>query len=187
MKWCPSVSTFAGTSLGRIGGHFDEGIGLGHLYSARLLEHNQKVQAEIAEEREGVSRIDGQRCQNREDLRLEVFIEPLALSLIELVDPVKEYPCLFEPGKQLLHDAAVLFGNETAHSFSDFVKLLTDRPSARIDTVDGRIQDAEEPTDADHEVLVQVRAEDGGKLKLFKGRGEFILGLFEHPPVKLKP
>ena len=187
MKWYPSISTFAGTSLGRIVRDFDKGVGLRHLYSARFLENNQKVQAEVAEKRERVSCIDGQRRQNGEDLRLKVFIEPLALFLVELVDAVKEYPCLFESGQHLLHDAPVLFGNKAAHFFCDFVKLLPDRPAARIDAVDVRVQDAEEPADADHEVLVQVRAEDGGELEFFEGGGEFILGLFEHPPVELKP
>ena len=166
---------------------FDKGVGLGHLYSARFLKNNEEVQTEIAEKREGVSCIDGQRRQNGEDLRLEVFIEPLDLFFVELVDPVKEDPCLFESRQHLLHDATVLLGNQAAYSFCDFVKLLPDCSAARIEAIHFRVQDAEEPADTDHEVLVQVRAEDGGELEFFERGGEFILSLLEHPPVELKP
>jgi hypothetical protein len=46
---------------------------------------------------------------------------------------VKENPCFLESRQYHLRDALVLFGNETAHFLSDFVKLLPDRPAACID------------------------------------------------------
>jgi len=92
-----------------------------------------------------VSRINGQRRQNGEDLDLKIVIESLHLFLIQFIEPVKEYPCLFEPRQDHLRDALVLFGNEAAHFLSDFVKLLTDRPAACIDAIDVCVQDAEEP------------------------------------------
>ncbi len=187
MKWCPSMSGIDGDEPRQDGGHFDEGVGLRHLDSARFLENDHEVETEVGEERKRVSRIDGKRRQNGEDLRLKVFFEPLPLFLVEFVDAVEEYPYFLEPGQDLLHDAPVLFGNERAHFFCDFVELLPDRPAACIDAIDIRVEDAEETADTDHEVLVEVRAEDGGELQFFKGGSERVLGLFEHAPVELQP
>ena len=71
--------------------------------------------------------------------------------------------------------------------FRDFVELLPDRPAACIDVIDIRVKDAGETADTNHKVLVKVRTEDGGELQFFKGGGERVLGLFEHPPVELQP
>ena len=40
---------------------------------------------------------------------------------------------------------------------------------------------------ADHEELVQIRAEDGEELDAFEQGHGGIVGLFEHPPVELEP
>ena len=64
-------------------GYFDEGVSLWHLYSARFLENDHEVETEVGEERKRMSRIDGKRRQDGEDLCLKVFFEPLPLLLIK--------------------------------------------------------------------------------------------------------
>ena len=91
----PPISSMHGNKPRQDRGYFDEGVSLRHLYSARFLENDHKIEAEVCEERKRMSRIDGKRRQNREDLCLEVFFEPLPLLLIEFVDTVHEYPGFF--------------------------------------------------------------------------------------------
>jgi hypothetical protein len=127
------------------------------------------MEPQIGEEGKRVSRIDGQRGQNGEDLHFKIFIEPLPFFLVEFVDAVDEHPYFFEPGQDLLHDAPVLIGNQRAHVFCDFVELPGDRPAACIEAIDTRAENAEETADTNHEVLVKVRAANGGELEFFEG------------------
>jgi len=138
------------------GGHFDEGIGLGHLYAARFLENNHEVQTEIPQERERVSRIDSQRGEDGKYLSLEVVIKSPGLFVIEVLDTVKKNPGLRESRQHHIRDAPVLFGNEDPYPFRDLVQLLPDRPAACVDAADIRTQDTEEPAHTDHEVFVEV-------------------------------
>ena len=59
----------------------------------------------------------------------------------------------------------------------------------RIDAerADGSIQDTEEPPDADHKVLVQVRAEDREEFHPLEQGVGFVLGLLEHAAVEGEP
>jgi hypothetical protein len=72
-------------------------------------------------------------------------------------------------GQQILPDRLVLFGDEPAHLLGDFVKLLPGSPSAGIDFIHARFEDAEESADPDHKKLIEVRTENGGELEFFQG------------------
>ena len=182
-----SLFSIHGNKSRQDGRHLDEGVGLGDLYSARFLENDHEVQTQIAEEGKGVTGIDGERRQNGKYLCLEVLVEPLDLFLVEFVEPMDEYPRFFESRQDLLHDAVVLFGNELARFFRDFVELLPGRPAAGIDVIEVGLENAEEPADTDHKVFIKVRTENRGKFEFFEGRGELVLRLFDHPPVELEP
>ena len=121
-------------------------VGLGHLNAARFLEDNHEIQAEIAQEGERVSCIDSQRGEDGKDLSLEVVIKSPGLFVIEVLNLVQENPGLRKSGQHHIHDAPILFANEGAHLFRDFIQLLRIRPAARIHPPDIRAQDAEEFT-----------------------------------------
>src|SRR5271157_4000480 len=73
-------------------GYFDEGVSLRHLYAAGFLKNNHEIQTQVCEERKRMPRIHGKRRQNREDLCLEVFFEPLLFLLIECIHAMQKHP-----------------------------------------------------------------------------------------------
>ena len=77
--------TFAGRQLEEavdVVGHLDSREVLAAVVG--LLDRDRKVQAQPADEREGVRRVDSQRGQYREHLLVEIRRQPRALVLVEL-------------------------------------------------------------------------------------------------------
>ena len=74
----------------------ESGQGFGHFDPCEMLfagfailHHHRQIQAEVGDVGEGMARIDGEGCENRKNLLLEIVVQVGALFLIE-IDIVKD-------------------------------------------------------------------------------------------------
>src|SRR5208337_347437 len=87
----------------------------------------------------------------------------------------------------LFPNAGVLFGHEDADFLRNLVELLPGGSAARVDTLHVRFEGTEEPAHPDHEIFVQIGAENGGELQLLESGRESVLRLLQDPAVEFEP
>jgi hypothetical protein len=141
---------------------------------------------EIGNERERMRRVDRKRRQHREDVREEIILKPGAIRLFECRAFDQHNGFLREILAQFL-PALLLIAGELGDFPRDRGQLLGRRQAVRAADGDVGAHLPLEAGDADHEELVEVVGRDRQEADPFQQRMGRVLGLFEHPPVELKP
>ena len=156
---------------------------------AAPLEPEQQRQAEslVEHTRKGVSRIDGNRRQQRIDLAQKIALRKVPGLFVQLL-PLQQSNALFaQLGQQAVVPALVLRLHEAVNIGGQhgqrFVRTQAVEARLAVAVLDALHQAG--LTDLD--VLVQVRARDGQKLYPLQQRVCRIFRLFKHTPVKLHP
>ena len=150
-------------------------------------DRDRQILAAIRDERERMARVEGERRQDRVDLRLEVSGQivrdaRLVFRRLEDADPVlgKGRPQLIVPARRLilqhrrraLADGGELFGDRQA------VNRLRFEPGALF---------LEQRGHPNHEELVEVRGDDGEELDPLEQRVVLAHRLIEHAPIEREP
>ena len=163
--------------------HAGEQLGAGH----GVAHDDGQVERQSADVREGVRGVDGQRSEDREDLRVE---EELDLGLLgggELV-PAEQLDALcLEVGQHDLAEQVGLLALQVVGALPDVLQHLAGRvPAGRPDRDAGG--DAPlEAGDPDHEELVEVAGEDREELRPVEDGQLVVLGELEHALVEGEP
>ena len=180
-KRSPSGMT---TNRGSSGGHLDTRDPL--LGAARRADDNREVQREVADVRERMRRVDGERRQHREDPVLEHGVHVLAVLGVER--------CVVREPKtdvgELLDDVAEsvdLTRRDIDGPRADLGELLVDGHAVGAERRDTGSTLLDEATDSHLEELVEVRARDGQELGALQQHSRRILSQLEHPCVEVEP
>ena len=185
-----------GIVVAEVGGKGDEAgqILLGNLHAGELAlvrfgitDHSSNVEAEIAHERERVSRVHSQRGQHRKNRAAETVVHPLALFVVQLFVIQQLNPVIQQSRLEMTAVVLLLLLQQGDEAFSDGEQLLE-----RCLPVFARRGDASfhlglQGRDAHHEELVEVVAEDGAELGLIQQRGAGIERLRQNALVERDP
>ena len=175
--------------------HLDEPVDVvGHLHPGealtaglRVANDDGQVEAQTADVRERVGRVDGQRGEHREDLRGEVFGQPLAISRIDGV-PVDDPDALGDEGRQdVLDEAASLPFDQFLGPRRDHRQLFGRRHAVRRHHGQTHLPPPLQAGHPDHVELVEVGREDRQELGPLQERLVPILGQGEDPLVEVEP
>ena len=147
---------------------------------------NQAERA-IAEIRERVAGIDGERGEDGQEHAAEVVLEEALLLVARLLGPEQEDPLGGEEGLDLLQEAPVLLVHQFVHAGGHRGERLRGGHAVGPRRLVARGDAALEGGHPDHEELVQVRAEDGEELHALEQGHARVLSLFEHAPVEFEP
>ena len=155
------------------------------LAADRVAQADGDREAERADVRERMARIDGERCEDREDL----VVEPLAERGVVLRDGavIDDVDLL---ARQLALQPSVdrrLLRDELQDPRPDRGKLVGRRATVGGDRRGGRLPLASKARDAHLEELVQVAREDGQELDPLEQRIAIVAGLVQDPRVELEP
>ncbi len=156
------------------------------LAAAVAIEHDAEVQGLVAEVRERVTRVDGDRREDREDLALEPGVERPQLGLVELLRFHEQNPVVGELRNDVL-EALRLRLDELMHALGDGAQRLGRGHPVGPELADLAGELLLEPGDAHHEELVEVRSDDGEELEALEQRNRLVFGLGEDAPVELEP
>ena len=159
----------------------------GELRPAAVPDAHGEVHAQVRDVRERMARIEGERREDREDLRLEVLREPRidgrgVVGRLEEVNAIggQQRPQVPRPASRLLvhlrqcprpDDRQLFFGGQPVER-------------GLLDAGAEFLQDGGDPH---HEELVEVRAGNRQELDALEERVRRVLGLREDPPVELEP
>lgn len=102
-----------GDRLGAVGAHTHEAADVaGDLYACEALgvltgvaDDHREVEAEVGDVRERVRRVDGQRCEDGEDLLAEVCAQVVECGVVELVPVAHGEAGIAERGLEHFHPA----------------------------------------------------------------------------------
>ena len=153
----------------------------------RRPDGRHEAQRTVAEVREGMARIDGQRRQHGQERPAEVVPEEALLLLACLLGAEEHDAFRGEQRLDLLEEAAVLLLHQLVHAVGDGGQRLADREPVRPRRLIAGPDAPLQRRHADHEGLVQVRAEDGEELHPLKQGHARVLRLLEYAPVELEP
>ena len=167
------------------------GQGRGHLDAREVLlarfvanEHGE-VETEVGNVGKGPAGIDRQRRQNGEQGLLKVAVGDVLLLLGQRLE-IGDGKAL---GGQLGDQAAqagIGVGEQLLNDGADGVKLARGRHAVGAGFLRARFDLIQQPSDADHEELVEVGAQDREELGAFEKRIGGILGLFENTALELE-
>jgi hypothetical protein len=143
-------------------------------------------EGEIGNERKRMRGIDGERRQQREDVREEVLLKPVALRLLEL-RTVEQRDARGRQLRLQFEPALLLVGSKPRHRFADPRKLLGWRQPVRALRHDALADLALEAGDAHHEELVEVIGRDRQEPHPLEQRMVRIGGFFQDPAVEVQP
>ena len=141
--------------------------------------HHETERA-ISEIRKGLAGVNSQGRQDRKQAAAEVLFEKPRLILGHLLGAEQEDSFRRQQRLDLVDEAAVLLVHELADTRGHRRKGFRRRAAAGPDA-------ALQFRHADHEELVQVRAEVGEALHPFEQRQGWILRVLEKAPVELEP
>src|SRR5262249_1392192 len=122
---------------------------------ARPRELQRNGEAEIRNEGEGMRGIDGERCEEREDLMEEVFFEPYLLFLRHLRAFGKHY-AVFGQHLPKLAPALLLIARERADGLADPGQLFSWSEPVRALNRETGAQLSLQAGNADHEELIEM-------------------------------
>ena len=155
---------------------------------ALLVQPDRQVQAPVAEHRERVPRVDGQRRQHGPDLAREVRPQPGALGGRQLLGGDQlDRRARPQRGLHLVTPAPILGADDRVHARADGRQLGRGGHAVGRGLQHASRQLLLEAGDPDHEELVQVRANNPQELQPLGERDRGVLGLLEHPGVELQP
>ncbi len=146
-----------------------------------ILHCHSEIQAQAADVREGVGRVDGQRRENRKDLLGEIFRQSSALVAVQIGPPDDRDSLGGELGKDRIEQYSRMFERELLGALSDHRELL-----ARSHTVGGANRQtgfvtALEACNPNHVELVEIRRVDREELRPFEQRERRVLRERENP------
>ena len=131
--------------------------------------------------------IDGQGRHDGIQRAVKVFLQKPLLLAAHLVRVNQMDSFLGQLRHDRVQETMVLFFGQFVDSFRDGRQSFIRRQTVGIDAL-VTVQDHPlEPRHADHEKLIQVRAEDGEKLHPLQQRNGFVLRFFENAAVKFQP
>ena len=145
------------------------------------------VDAQVADEREGVGRIDGQRCQHREHRGPKGVIHPLPLTRVELVVIQQLDPVLLQLLFEVELKVFLLSLQQWHQLFANGEQLLQWGFAVLAGFGDARFNLGLQGRHAHHEELVEVVAEDGAEFGLIQQGGARIESLGQNPLVEGDP
>ena len=176
-------------------GQLDEAVDVvGHLDSREVLpavlglpDGDGKVQAQPADEGEGVSRVDRQRCQHREHLLVEVRRQPCALVLVDF-GPCDDHDALVgERGPHRVEEHVGVPAGDLLSALVDPAQLLTRRQAVGRAHRQSHLVAPLQSRDTDHVELVEVGGEDRKELRAFQQRQRRVGREREYPRVEVEP
>ncbi len=167
-----------------LGGQADKGIEATPIGGACQLESH--AEAEIGNEREGMRWIDCKRCQDRENVHLEMVFEPFLLVLRQIRriddDDARRLEILAQ-----LAPAELLFDGQDRHPLAEPHQLLGRRKTVLGRRGKSAAHLAAQTSDTDHEEFVEVIGRDRQEAHLLEQRVVMIRGLFKHPAIEFEP
>ena len=166
---------------------------LGHLHPREALLARVGVDREHAERErepgdvgERLARPDGERGEHREDLALEVRLEPAELLVGAVLDRGDLDPRGGQRRSQISPPEPRLPRAQVLDALADRdERVARGHPVDRADAEAGLVQ-LEQAGDADHEELVEVLGEDRGELDALEQRERLVLGDLEDAAVVLE-
>ena len=117
----------------------------------------------------------------------EVLVEEAALVRVQVFGPQDPDAFGGEQRLDLVEEAPVLRADQLVDALRDRGQRFARREPIRSRRRLARSRVPLEPGHADHEELVQVRAEDGEELDALEQRHRGVLGFLEHPAIELEP
>ena len=164
-------------------GHLDPGEA--ELAGLRVAQTDRDRQAQGRDIRERVARIDGQRCQDREDL----VEEPLAERLVVFGDRgvVEELDALGGERSPYLHEDGRMIGRQAQNALADRGQLLVGGPTVRRAGDLSGLDLLAQAGDAHLEELVKVAGEDGQELHPLEKWIALVARLVQDPGVEVEP
>ncbi|CAM5702535.1 hypothetical protein MAUB1S_04071 [Mycolicibacterium aubagnense] len=165
--------------------HLDSGEVLGAVLG--IAHRDGEVDAQAADERKRVRRVDGQRCQHREHLIVEICGQLGLLALVELA-PVHDGDALLGQRRtDRFTEHRGLPGRDLLGAFADPTQLLArGQPVRRPDRQAGLVT-ALQPGDPNHVELIEIRREDRQKLGLLQQRQRPVGSERQHPGIEVQP
>ena len=167
---------------------------LGHLDAREELlalagaaQHDAERDAHVADEREAVAGVDGERREDGEDAAAEPRLGLHALRIVELL-PAQDADAVGRQARQ--HAVAERDGlavAERGHAGADTVELLRGGQRLGHGAGDAGLDLALEDADALHEELVEVRRVDGEEAQALEKRRARVGGDVEDACVELEP
>ncbi len=165
-------------------GHLDPGDPL--LVARRVDHHHHQVEGQARDVGEGVTGVDGEGGQHREDPLLEDLVQVRPVVLVQARPVAEADTVAVEVGHQPVEEGAPLAGVQLDH-------LEPDRPDLRLRSLGvggGALEPRRqllEAADPDLEELVQRSARDGQEARPLQQREALVLGLGQHPRVEVEP
>ncbi len=174
---------------------FDEAVDVvGHLDPGEVLcavvglpDRDRQVQAQPADERERVRRVDGERRQHGEDLLGEIGRQYVALGLIE-IGPGDDVDALL--GQRRAHrveEHAGVPGGDPLRLLADAGQLLARRQAVGRADRQSHLVAALQAGDPNHVELVEVGCEDREELGSLQQRQRFVVGKRQDACVEVQP
>ncbi len=132
---------------------------------AGVADADRQVERQPRDVREGVRRVDRERHQHGEDLRLEVLVGVRLLVVGQGLPGEDVDARVGERGLDVVHPRRSVADLEAMGFGGDVGEDLLRRPPDVRRDGEARDDPALEPSDADHEELVQVAREDGEEVR----------------------
>ena len=158
-----------------------------HAAGHRVAQLHREREREVADVRERVPRVDGERRQHGIHLRIEVRVDPQTLLVIELVDCDESHTNAPQQREQHLVQQLSLPSDQRAHPLVDQFELFGRRESVSRGLEHAGRELPPQASDADHVELVEIRREDREELEPLEQRRALVLRLVKHSRIELEP
>ena len=163
-----------------------------HLHARELrppavADDDREVLAAAGNQRKRVTRIEGQRRQQRKDLRPEVRRQESPRRVGELVGLENPDAVLGERRAQTVVPARGLIAHHHGRPLADGGQLLGHRHAVDRDLLEAGAPLLEQRRHTNHEEFVEVRADDGQELHALQQRMVVVERLIEDSLVELQP
>ena len=145
------------------------------------------VEAEVADEGEGMCRVNGQRSQHRKHRMAEGVADPLLLLLVQLAVIQQLHVVVEQLFAQLFAVVVLLLLQQGYQPFANGQQLFERRLSVFAGGGDASFHLRLQGRHAHHEELIKVVAEDGAELGLVQQGGALIQRLGEDSLVEGDP
>ena len=167
---------------------------LGHLHAreqllafARSAQHHAQAHAHVADEREAVARIHGQRREDGEHVAMEPGARLGALGVRKLFPGEQLDAAFLHGGQQVAAQHIGLHAAHVLHALADRLHLLPGRERIRHGAGRAVLDLLAQRAHALHEELVEVVREDRQEAHALEQRHRVIGGHVEHATVELEP
>ncbi len=158
------------------------------LLAGRRVDHDDReVEGQPGDVREGVSRVDRQRREHREDLLAEELVDALLLVGAELVEVHQGDALAGESRLDGVGEDPGMAGRQLVRPLGDALQHLPGAHARGSRDREAGGDAALEPGHPDHEELVEVGREDRQVPDALEQRLAGVLGELEHPLVEREP